>query len=163
MFAGRNFPIQSGPACARCGDTLDAPAHAADWKMRTFAGAAGWFRRRLCALWLMACTRPMKAAIHALKYDRLHPAAVVLGKMLAQAIAQLADEAPAEMLVVPIPLHRSKHAERGFNQARALAEACTGISAQVASGVAADTGREHADAAAGHGEPGGLSRCASAG
>jgi ComF family protein len=64
----------------------------------------------------------MKAAIHALKYDHLHPAARMLGQMLAQAIAQLAAEAPSEMLVVPIPLHRSKHAERGFNQARALAE-----------------------------------------
>jgi ComF family protein len=41
--------------------------------------------------------------------------------MLAEAIAQLAAEAPAEMLVVPVPLHRSKYAERGFNQARALA------------------------------------------
>jgi ComF family protein len=64
----------------------------------------------------------MRAAIHALKYDRLHPAARGLGRMLAQAIAQLADQAPAEMLVVPVPLHRSKHAERGFNQARSLAE-----------------------------------------
>lgn len=63
----------------------------------------------------------MKAAIHALKYDRLHPAARGLGRMLAQAIAQFAGEAPAEMLVVPIPLHRLKHAQRGFNQARALA------------------------------------------
>ncbi len=63
----------------------------------------------------------MKAAIHALKYDRLHPAADGLGRMLAQAIAQLADEAPSEMLVVPVPLHRSKYAERGFNQARSLA------------------------------------------
>jgi ComF family protein len=63
----------------------------------------------------------MKAAIHALKYDRLHPAARGLGRMLAQAIAQLAAEAPAEMLVVPVPLHRIKHAERGFNQARSLA------------------------------------------
>jgi len=63
----------------------------------------------------------MKAAIHGLKYDRLHPAARGLGRMLAQAIAQLAGEAPAEMLVVPVPLHRAKHAERGFNQARSLA------------------------------------------
>jgi ComF family protein len=63
----------------------------------------------------------MKAAIHALKYDRLHPAACGLGRMLAEAIAQLAQEAPAEMLVVPVPLHRSKYAQRGFNQARALA------------------------------------------
>ena len=63
----------------------------------------------------------MKDAIHALKYDRLHPAAHGLGRMLAEAIAQLAAEAPAEMLVVPVPLHRSKYAQRGFNQARSLA------------------------------------------
>jgi ComF family protein len=47
--------------------------------------------------------------------------------MLAQAIAQLAGAAPAEMLVVPVPLHRSKHAERGFNQARSLAEHALGF------------------------------------
>ena len=41
--------------------------------------------------------------------------------MLAEAIAQLAAEAPQEMLVIPVPLHRSKFAERGFNQARSLA------------------------------------------
>jgi ComF family protein len=41
--------------------------------------------------------------------------------MLARAIAQLAGEAPAEMLVVPVPLHRSKYAHRGFNQSRSLA------------------------------------------
>jgi ComF family protein len=63
----------------------------------------------------------MRNAIHALKYDRIHPAARRMGRMLAQAIAQLAAEAPAEMLVVPVPLHRSRHAERGFNQARLLA------------------------------------------
>jgi ComF family protein len=65
----------------------------------------------------------MREAIHALKYNRLHPAARVLGRMLAQAIAKLAGQAPDEMLVVPVPLHRNKHAQRGFNQARALAEA----------------------------------------
>lgn len=63
----------------------------------------------------------LRDAIHALKYDRLYPAARGLGRMLAEAMAQLAGEASAEMLVVPVPLHRSKYAQRGFNQARALA------------------------------------------
>ena len=63
----------------------------------------------------------MREAIHALKYDHLHPAAKGLGGMLAEAIAQLAGEAPAEMLVIPVPLHRSKFAQRGFNQSRSLA------------------------------------------
>jgi len=43
-----------------------------------------------------------------------------MGQMLAIAIAKLYGHAPAEMLVVPVPLHRSRHARRGFNQARAL-------------------------------------------
>jgi ComF family protein len=63
----------------------------------------------------------MRDAIHALKYNGLRPAARGLGRMLAEAIAQLAPGAPAEMLVVPVPLHRAKHAGRGFNQARMLA------------------------------------------
>jgi ComF family protein len=63
----------------------------------------------------------MREAIHALKYDRLRPVAGRLGAMLAQAIGELVAEAPAEMLVIPVPLHRSKFASRGFNQARTLA------------------------------------------
>jgi ComF family protein len=60
----------------------------------------------------------MRDAIHALKYDGLHGASRRLGAMLAAAIGRLVPEAPAEMLVIPVPLHRSKHAQRGFNQAR---------------------------------------------
>jgi len=116
------FSVQSGPLCARCGDRLDAPI------LTSGPSSAGLCR--VCRLVPPPFARAvaygpyqgrMRAAIHALKYDRLHPAARKLGKMLAQAIAQLAPEAPAEMLAIPIPLHRSKAAERGFNQARALA------------------------------------------
>ncbi len=72
----------------------------------------------------------MRQAIHALKYDKLHPAAHGLGRMLAEAIAQLAEEAPAEMLVIPVPLHRSKYAQRGFNQARSIAAHALGFLAK---------------------------------
>ena len=79
-------------------------------------------RRRLSAQWP---TGPMKAACATqstlLKYSRMHAAARILGPMLAAAIDRLANEAPAEMLVVPVPLYRSKRAARGFNQARLLA------------------------------------------
>lgn len=63
----------------------------------------------------------MRAAIHALKYEGMHSAARRLGAMLAQAMLQLQPDAPAEMLVVPVPLHRRRQAERGFNQSRVLA------------------------------------------
>ncbi|MGH9518153.1 MAG: ComF family protein, partial [Terriglobales bacterium] len=63
----------------------------------------------------------MRAAIFAFKYEGLRPAAHGLGNRLAEAIATLAAEAPSDMLVVPIPLHRSKFRRRGFNQSRLLA------------------------------------------
>lgn len=63
----------------------------------------------------------MRGAIHALKYGGLRPMAHRLGAMLAEAIGKLEGEAPFEMLVVPVPLHRAKRRQRGFNQARLLA------------------------------------------
>jgi len=114
------FPVQSGNRCSRCGDSLDFPA----------PGVSSSGLCRVCRIAPPPFVRAvaygpyqdrMKAAIHALKYDGLHPAARGLGRMLAEAIAQLAAEAPSEMLVVPVPLHRSKYSDRGFNQARSLA------------------------------------------
>ena len=116
------FPAQSGSRCSRCGDPVDLRASA--------PGAAFPGQCRACRLAPPPFVRAtaygayegrMRAAIHALKYNRLHPAARGLGRMLALAIAQLAAEAPAELLVVPVPLHRSKYVARGFNQARSLA------------------------------------------
>ena len=116
------FPVHSGPVCARCGDTVDAA--------QLGLGPASSALCRACRLAPPAFVRAvafgpyqgrLREAIHALKYDRLHPVAQGLGKMLAEAIAQLAAEAPTEMLVVPVPLHRTKYSQRGFNQARSLA------------------------------------------
>lgn len=115
------FPAQSGELCSRCGDTLAAPVQAGP----TISGLCRACRMAPPPFVRAVAYGPyqdrMKEAIHALKYDQLHAAARGLGRMLATAIAQLADEAPAEMLVIPVPLHRSKYAERGFNQARSLA------------------------------------------
>ncbi len=102
--------------CARCGDAIDASAEAALCRACRLAPppfaravAYGLYRGRL------------KDAIHALKYDRLHTAARGLGRMLAATMAQLAPETPEGLLVIPVPLHKRKQAQRGFNQARALA------------------------------------------
>ncbi|MGB6688597.1 MAG: phosphoribosyltransferase family protein [Terracidiphilus sp.] len=112
--------------CARCGDSLDRPA----------SEASAVPLCRACRLVQPPFVRAvafglyqgrMKEAIHAFKYGRLHPAAHGLGRMLAEAIGQLDSEAPAAMLVIPIPLHKSKLAQRGFNQARALAQQALGF------------------------------------
>jgi len=116
------FPVLGGSACARCGDAI-GPNGTAYTLCRACRMAPPAFTR---AVAYGLYEGRMKEAIHALKYDRLHPAARGLGRMLAEAIEQLRGEAPMEMLVVPIPLHRSKHAQRGFNQARSLAREALG-------------------------------------
>ena len=65
----------------------------------------------------------MRGAIHALKYECVTPLSRELGRRLAAAIAQLLDEdSPRQMMVIPVPLHPGKLRQRGFNQARNLAE-----------------------------------------
>jgi len=66
----------------------------------------------------------LRELIHLLKYEQVRPAANVLGRMLAEAIECLAPafsmDAP---LVVPVPLHREKLRQRGFNQSELIAQA----------------------------------------
>lgn len=111
--------------CLRCGDALaSAPAAGISTLCRACRLAPPPFVR---AVSYGVYQGRMREAIHALKYDRLHPASAGLGRMLAHAIEQFAGEAPAEMLVIPVPLHPSKYAQRGFNQSRSLAVAALGF------------------------------------
>src|SRR5215469_5537989 len=105
------MPARSGPACACCGDLLagelDAQLHGG--LCRLCASVPPPFER---AVAYGVYEDRMREAIHAMKYGRVHPAAKRLGSMLAQAILKLHGEAPAAMLVVPVPLHRSKKKQR---------------------------------------------------
>ncbi len=66
----------------------------------------------------------LRELIHLLKYNGVRPAANVLGRMLAEAIAGLEPEfGPGEILVIPVPLYRGKRRQRGFNQAELIARA----------------------------------------
>jgi len=66
----------------------------------------------------------LRELIHLLKYERVRPAANVLGRMLAEVIAMLQPAfGEAAILVVPVPLHSAKRRERGFNQSELMARA----------------------------------------
>ena len=72
----------------------------------------------------------LREAIHLLKYDRVLPAAGLLGEKLCAAMTKLAppggrkgDRNEDLWLVVPVPLHISKLRQRGFNQAELIARA----------------------------------------
>jgi ComF family protein len=65
----------------------------------------------------------LRDLIHLLKYDNVLPAAPVLGEKLAEAITQLQFDRDDPPLLVPVPLHKSKRSERGFNQADLIVRA----------------------------------------
>src|SRR5205823_9259239 len=62
----------------------------------------------------------LRELIHLLKYERVEPAAGVLGTMLAEAIGKL-QVSSQSLVVVPVPLYAGKRRERGFNQAELIA------------------------------------------
>lgn len=61
--------------------------------------------------------------IHAMKYRRRPSLSQVLGSMLAQRLASFLNEEHAHAVLVPVPLHRQRRRERGFNQSLLLAQA----------------------------------------
>jgi ComF family protein len=70
----------------------------------------------------------LRELVHLLKYGGVRPAAGVLGRMLAEAISarglfEGTGLDSTTVLVVPVPLHRSKRRQRGFNHAELIARA----------------------------------------
>jgi ComF family protein len=118
-----------GGTCAVCGERLFSPY--------AFAGTEAEPRCGLCqrieppfarALAYGSYEGGLRELIHLLKYGRVLPAANVLGRMLWEAIAALEPEiAPGEIIVLPVPLHRTKFRQRGYNQAELIARAAMKI------------------------------------
>jgi predicted amidophosphoribosyltransferase len=66
----------------------------------------------------------LRELIHLLKFGGVRPAAAVLGRMLAEAIAEFdAAFEQSSVLVIPVPLYKGKRRQRGFNQAELIAKA----------------------------------------
>lgn len=61
--------------------------------------------------------------IHAYKYDGVRELALIFADEIAAFLNFYAIKPAASSLLVPIPLHRSRERERGFNQAGLLAKA----------------------------------------
>ncbi len=115
--------------CSLCGERLFSPY--------VIEGAHGDLRCGLCRRIEPIFARAaaygsyeggLRELIHLLKFGGVRPAATVLGRMLAEAMTTLAPELPPEsVVVIPVPLHRSKLRQRGFNQAELIARAALKI------------------------------------
>ena len=115
-----------GELCSRCGDALGMESV-------RFAASMGVSECTPCQTEPPAYARAvafgpydneMRELVHALKFDGMRRIAEhVMGEWLADAVLKLHGEAASELLVVPVPLHRERERERGFNQSELLARA----------------------------------------
>jgi ComF family protein len=119
------MPAIEGGVCVICGERLFSPY--------AVSGAPDEPRCGLCrrieppfarAAAYGSYESGLRELIHLLKYGGVRPAANVLGRMLAEAIATLEPQfRSGSVAVIPVPLHRSKLRQRGFNQAELIARA----------------------------------------
>jgi ComF family protein len=108
----------AGATCEVCGEGLAArgasePVCAACVETKPYFAKAASYG---------AYEGELRELIHLLKYEQVESAAGVLGQMLAEAIEKLELNTDS-VLVVPVPLHRSKRRQRGFNQAELILRA----------------------------------------
>lgn len=103
VSADQDQPEQAGPRCELCGRA--EPPYVRAVAYGSYDGG-------------------LRELIHLLKYEKVRPAANVLGRMLTEIIAELEPAfSEAAILVVPVPLHSAKRRERGFNQSELMAHA----------------------------------------
>lgn len=108
----------TGASCEICGEALAGAA----LNQQTCAACVDLRPHFVRATAYGAYDTELRELIHLLKYARVESAAKALGELLAEAIQKLGPMAD-DVLVIPVPLYRSKRRERGFNQAELIARA----------------------------------------
>ena len=110
----KKLPYIDGPRCAKCSKPIydDRQEYCSDCARRSFHYNKGF------AVWLYNET--MKRSIADFKYHSRKDNAVFyvqeLIRLYGEAILKLSPD-----VIVPVPLHRSKYIQRGYNQAQILA------------------------------------------
>lgn len=107
------------PLCPRCLQTLErAPDTGIASRLDRLSVGEQVFEGTR-ALWLFDEGGTLQSIQHALKYGNRPRYGVPLGRLLGRAFAQ--EYSPPDG-VVPIPLHKTRRLERGYNQSAMLAE-----------------------------------------
>ncbi len=113
------------PVCYRILESADEPEER-DVRDQFYRVASGIALRHTRAAYTFLAESPVQSLVHAMKYSGMPRLAKYFGRSIATLVPQ-----PAEM-IVPVPLHRTRLAERGYNQAEALAH---GVARSVAANV----------------------------
>jgi len=105
------------PLCPRCLQALErAPPMGVAARLDRLPAGRGLFRDIL-ALWVYDRDGTLQAVQHAVKYENRPRYGVALGRLLGTAYA---EEASAPDGIIPVPLHRTRELERGYNQSAML-------------------------------------------
>lgn len=126
------FDLVFPPACAGCGrvgiDSLWCPRCTAQLEAvplhltrRPFPDAAGAIPGTIISSG--SHEGKLQTAIHALKYDGAARVAPLLAARLLNALAAVETLPGPPEVVIPLPLHRNRQRERGYNQSALLAQA----------------------------------------
>lgn len=120
----------TGSNCSVCGEALHLPAYV-EYGEADCDEAVHDTRCRLCqrtdppferAVAYGSYDGELRDLIHLLKFEQVRPAAAVLGQRLAETMSNLERVMPVGTIaVVPVPLHKRKRVQRGFNQAELIA------------------------------------------
>lgn len=126
-----DFSVMGGPACPTCGRPFESP----EALVSSPAHVCGQCRLRPPkydqAVSVGHFEGPLREAIHRFKYKPCR----ALGKPLSQWMTRNIRLAPDIDLVMPVPLHRKRLRQRGFNQALLLAH---GVSSAYRIGLSYD-------------------------
>jgi ComF family protein len=109
-----------GTVCEVCGLPREAWGGRAEEEPRCPACRAGTYafdRARSFALY----EDPLVRAVLLLKFERIEPLGAWFAERLAEVVAG-EDQTLAADIVVPVPLHRDREKERGYNQAEMLSK-----------------------------------------
>jgi len=107
------------PLCPHCLESMErAPTMGVAARLDRLPAGQGLFEHAL-ALWVFDKGGTLQAVQHAFKYNNRPRYGVALGRLVGLAYD---EDGPAPDGVVPIPLHRTRELERGYNQSRMLGE-----------------------------------------
>ena len=107
------------PLCPRCLQSMErAPRMGVAARLDRLPVGRGLFEHHL-ALWVFDRGGTLQAVQHAFKYGNRPRYGVALGRLVGRAFAETAASPDG---VVPVPLHRTRELERGYNQSRMLAD-----------------------------------------
>lgn len=121
---GCNGPVPEAPAplCPRCAVRLERVTPEELAAHLHLLPATHAVFDTVFALWHFDKGGTLQAVQHALKYGHRPRYGRILGEWIGQARAEQPPPLPPDTLTLPVPLHRIRQLERGYNQSAMLAE-----------------------------------------